>query len=213
MMKNKQNTEPMDEGQWAKEQFETRYKRELEDAGFKIVKGTGKWGKSAKMVVRDKKGFDRIATGENGEIGYSFIAECTRLIDRRKAVHALRELYPQMAAVGWHCDPVFDMVKAFSLTMQDGMERTVPLTLLSIHKLTEELEIRTREVKIVEMYPQMAEFGWDVDFTNHIIRIEEQNSYGYTEETKKKYNIYDYWKEDDFDRLITYYNHIVEMMG
>lgn len=213
-MKNREKTELVNEGQWAKEQFETRFKRELEAAGFKVIKGTGKWGKSAsaKMVVRDKKGFDRIASGENGEIGYAFIAECARLVDRWKAVHELEKLYPQMAAVGWHCDPVFDMVKSFGLIMHDGTERTVPLTLLSIHKLTEELEIRIREAKIVEIYPQMAEFGWEVDFTGHQIRIEDKNSHGYTAETKKKYTVYDYWQEKDFDGLMTYYKHIMDLM-
>ncbi len=211
-MKHKKDMEHMSEGQWAKEQFENRFKHELEAAGFKVVKGSGKWGKTAKLVIRDKKGFDRIASAENGEIGYSFIAECVRLIDRWKAVHALEKLYPQMAAVGWHCDPVFDMVKSFGLIMHDGSERTVPLTLLNIHKLAEEMELRTRELKIVEIYPKMAEFGWDVDFINHRVRIEDKNTYGYTEETKKIYTIYDYWKEEEFESLMTYYGKIMEMI-
>ncbi len=211
-MKKNEKTGLMSEGQWAKEQFETRFKRELEAAGFKIVRGSGKWGKTEKLVIRDKKGFDRIASGENGEIGYCFIAECERLIDRWKAVHALEKLYPQMASVGWHCDPVFDMVKSFGIFMHDGSERSVPLTLLSVHKLREELEYRMREVKIVEIYPQMVEFGWDIDFTNHRIQIEEKNSYGYTEESRKKYTVYDYWKEKDFEGLMTYYGKIIELM-
>lgn len=211
-MKNNKNTEVMSEGQWAREQFETRLKKELEMAGFKIVKGSGKWGKSEKLVIRDKKGFDRISSSENGEIGYSFIAECVRLVDRWKAVHELEKLYPQMAALGWHCDPVFDMVKSFGLIMHDGSERTIPLTLLNIHKLTEEMEVRMRDAKVVEAYPQMAEFGWEVDFTGHTVRIEEENTPTYSMDKKKNYTIYDYQKKEDFEELMTYYNHIIELM-
>lgn len=212
-MKNTENKEIMNEGQWAKEQFETRFKKELETAGFKIVKGSGKWGKSAKMVIRDKKGFDRIASGENGEIGYIFIADCVRLLDRWKAVQELERLFPQMAAIGWHCDPVFDMVKSFDLVMHDGTEREIPLTQLGIHKLEEDMNVRMRENKIVEAYPQMAELGWEVDFTQHLVRIEDKNNYGYSMEKKKKYNIYDYHKEEDFEELIAYFDKIVELMG
>lgn len=211
-MKNKKNMEEMSEGQWAKEQFETRFKKELETAGFKIVKGSGKWGKNDKLIIRDKKGFDRITSGENGEIGYSFIAECVRLVDRWKAVHELEKLYPRMAALGWHCDPVFDMVKSFTLIMHDGSERTIPLTLLSIHKLTEELEVRMRNVKVVEAYPRMAEFGWEVDFTAHTVRMEDDDNSSYSMYKEKKFITYDYQKKEDFEALMAYYNHIIELM-
>lgn len=210
-MRNQKNTDVVDEGVWAKEQFEGRFKNELELAGFKIVKGSGKWGKSAKMVIRDKKGFDRIASGENGEIGYSFIAECVRLLDRHKAVQKLETLYPKMAELGWHCDPVFDMVKSFDLIMHDGAERSVPLTLLDISKLAEELDNRAREVKVVEIYPQIAELDWEVDFTRHIVRMEDDN-HGYGIEGKK-YIVYDYWKEDDFEAIMTHYDKIMGMVG
>lgn len=209
-MKNTEITEKMDEGVWAREQFESRFKNELETAGFKIVKGSGKWGKSAKMVIRDKKGFDRIATGENGELSYSFIAECVRLLDRRKAVQELELLYPKMAGLGWHCDPVFDMVKSFSLIMHDGTERNVPLTLLDIHKLAEEMEIRARELKVVEIYPQLSALDWEVDFAAHTVRMEDDN-HGYGIEGKK-YIVFDYWKEDDFDEMMVHYEKIAEMM-
>lgn len=209
-MKNKVNAEQINEGEWAKQQFETKFKKELETAGFKIIKGSGKWGKSNKIVVRDKKGFDRMASGENGEIGYSFIAECVRLLDRRNAVLELETLYPQMALLGWHCDPVFDMVKSFNFIMHDGTERSVALTQLGIHKLAEELEIRAREVKVVEIYPQIAGLGWDVDFSTHTIRMEDDN-HGYGIEGKK-YIVYDYWKEDDFEELMSQYNKFAEMM-
>ncbi len=209
-MGKRENAEIINEGEWAKQQFESKFKNELEMAGFKIVKGSGKWGKSAKMVVRDKKGFDRMASGENGEIGYSFIAECVRLLNRHKAVLELEKLYPKMAALGWHCDPVFDMVKSFTLIMHDGIERSVPLTQLSVHKLEEELEIREREVKVVEIYPQIAELDWDIDFTSHTVRMEDDN-HGYGIQGKK-YIVFDYWKKDDFDEMMTHVEKLLGMM-
>lgn len=209
-MKSIENTEIVNEGEWAKQQFESKFKSELEMAGFKIVKGSGKWGKSAKMVVRDKKGFDRMASSENGEIGYSFIADCVRLLDRRNAVRELETLYPQMALLGWHCDPVFDMVKSFNFIMHDGTERSVPLTRLGIHKLAEELDIRAREVKVLEIYPQIADLNWDIDFTSHTIRMEDDN-HGYGIQGKK-YIVYDYWKEDDFEEVMLHYEKLMGMM-